>query len=495
MGNGTLLGTIAKHLDHKNDQLAFCINQQSFSYAELATRVSGIMDLLKAKQIPAQTRIGLLATDQIETYASILALWYSRMVFVPISPANPPERNQSMREQAGITYLLSADSKEAQKSIDTEGIELLETQQLSSRSAIVPPPSGNNEDLLYILFTSGSTGQPKGVPISVGNLQAYVDAFFGIGYELDNRDRFLQIFDFTFDVSVQSYVLPLYLGASVYTVPQDGIRFLAALKILQQHQITFAKLVPSTLLFFKPYFRKIHLPALRYSLFSGEALPEAITREWSACVPNAIIENHYGPTEATIDCLSYRWNTAKECSYNGIVSIGSPFEGMEARIVKKNGQPASANEKGELWISGKQLTPGYWKNGQKNREAFVQEGGKRFYKTGDLVFQDDTGHFMFCGRIDNQVQIQGYRVELGEVEYQIKKWLPGHLVVDTYQDKGVLSLVLFVEGAAPSETTSVQQKLQASLPHYMIPSKVVYVEEIPRTVSGKTDRKALQKLL
>jgi len=490
-----MLKTIAHNLAKHSERRAFYINEQSFTYAELAAQVSGISQALQQKKIPAQTPVGVLASDRLETYASILALWFNRLIFVPISPANPPERNQHMTQQAGFSHLLAYETSETEGVIEAAGVNVMETKGLTNNKPVSVATDSQPDDLLYILFTSGSTGAPKGVPISRKNLEAYVSAFFSIGYDLNHEDRFLQIFDFTFDVSVQSYVLPLYLGASIYTVPQKGVRFLAALKIFQDHRITFAKLVPSTLQFYKPYFSRIQLPYLKYSLFSGEALPENITREWAECVPNAIIENHYGPTEGTIDCLYYRWSADKEVAYNGIVSIGQGFRGMELLVVRESGDLAEPGEKGELWISGDQVTPGYWRNEEKNKAAFAEWQGQRFYKTGDIVFQNEEGYYLFCGRKDNQVQIQGYRVELGEVEHHVNRLLGDKVVVETYEERGVLSLALFIEGKSDGEEGAVLQKLQKHLPVYMLPGKIVYVEQLPRTVSGKTNRKALREYL
>lgn len=495
MMSNLILPTIAENLRKFSSRTAFCIQGREYTYREFSGRISGISEALRQRHIPVQAPVGVVTADRLETYASIFALWFNRLIFVPLSPANPAERNRNMMQQTDMRHILAFDQGEAERVVGKEGIELIETRGLASGRPAKPAGDSRGEGLLYILFTSGSTGTPKGVPISRNNLDAFVRAFFRIGYDLNEEDRFLQVFDFTFDVSVQSYVLPLYLGAGVYTVPQEGVKFLAALKVLKEHQVTFAKLVPSTLQFFKPYFGRIQLPHLRYSLFSGEALPEDVTREWARCVPNAVIENHYGPTEATIDCLYQRWEEGSSPAYNGIVAIGGLYDGIEALIADKEGRVAPPGQKGELWVSGDQVTPGYWKNEAKNRESFAFRDGKRYYKTGDIVFQDEQGTFLYCGRMDNQLQIQGYRVELGEVEHHVKQAIKRNIVVDSYLEKGVLSLVLFVEGMAEGEKAEIGARLRQKLPHYMVPSKIVAAGAFPRTISGKTDRKKLLELL
>ncbi|MCB9053411.1 MAG: AMP-binding protein [Lewinellaceae bacterium] len=491
----SILPTVAHNLREFSSRTAFCIKEQSFTYQDFSDRISGISRALREREIPEQSPVGVVTADRLETYASIFALWFNRLIFVPLSPANPAERNRNMMEQTGMKHVLAFDLTEAGATGVGKGTEVIATGGLSQGEAVATSSNSREEDILYILFTSGSTGLPKGVPITRKNLDAFVRAFFRIGYQLNEEDRFLQIFDFTFDVSVQSYVLPLYLGAGVYTVPQEGVKFLSALKVLKEHQITFAKLVPSTLQFFRPYLDRIQLPHLRYSLFSGEALPEDITREWSRCVPNAVIENHYGPTEGTIDCLYHRWEEGRSPAYNGIVAIGAAYEGMEGIVVDEHGKEVEAGQKGELWISGDQVTPGYWKNEAKNRESFTIRSGRRFYKTGDIVFQDEQGLYLYCGRKDNQLQIQGYRVELGEVEHHVKQMISRNIVVDSYVEKGVLSLVLFVEGMPEGERVQIDARLRQKLPPYMIPGKIVSVGAFPRTVSGKTDRQKLRGLL
>jgi D-alanine--poly(phosphoribitol) ligase subunit 1 len=359
-------------------------------------------------------------------------------------------------------------------------------------------PKLSETDLMYILFTSGSTGIPKGVPINRKNLTAFVEAFFANDYEMDENDRFLQMFDFTFDVSVQCYVLPLYLGASIYTVAPDEIKFFTIYKLLEKHKITVAKMVPSVISFLRPYFGKIKLPHLRYSLFSGEALYNEIVNEWSVCVPNAVIENYYGPTEATIDCLYYRWDKQKqiEKTYNGVVAIGKTFGDSKAIVLSQDNQLIRDDQKGELCVSGSQVMTGYINLPEKNKTAFVSfemDGEiQNFYRTGDLVSRDADGDYLYCGRIDHQVQVQGYRVELGELEIHAKEIAGNIQAVAIAKEKtpGNMQLFLFLEKCTV-DTKVVVDYLRTVLPFYMQPTKVFNMESFPLTSSGKINRKLL----
>ncbi len=490
----TFLDNILTNLSLFEERNAFCINETFYSFKEFKQKVAGITAQLKSKNLPKQTPIGVVTTDTLESYASIISLWLNGMIFVPISPENAKDRNVSCIKQAKVNYILSPTLSEAEI-VDSRQIEVIETASLTADKELenLNTDPDNN---LYILFTSGSTGTPKGVPITLKNLDSFVSAFYSIGYPINEEDRFLQIFDFTFDVSVQSYVLPLVKGACIYTVPQTEIKFMGALKILKNHKITFAKLVPSTLNYFKPYFNRIDLPFLKYSLFSGEALPYQLAQEWSKCVPNASIENHYGPTEATIDCTSYIMNSSEEESHQGTMSIGKAFKGIDAQIIDENNNFINSNDQGELIISGNQVTKGYLDNPTKNKEALIKLNNQTYYRTGDIVYRNNEGNIFYCGRMDNQLQIQGYRVELGEVEFHIKKLIPNkNIAVASYTESDALFLTLFIEGEQDFDLDLFKNNLKENLPHYMLPKKINFITEFPLTTSGKTNIKQLKELV
>ncbi len=200
--------------------------------------------------------------------------------------------------------------------------------------------------IAYILFTSGSTGIPKGVPISYSNLQAFLEGLETMGVKLNTSDRCLQMFDLTFDLSVMSYLTPLLAGAAVYTVPEGEIKFMAVYRLLEEYEITCALMVPSVLTYLLPYLEDIDLPAMRFSLFCGEALYQDAAFAWQKSVPNARVWNVYGPTEATIFCTysAIRDNLA----YNGIVSIGSPMQHVQCLVLDEQNHIAETHTKGEL---------------------------------------------------------------------------------------------------------------------------------------------------
>jgi len=297
-----------------------------------------------------------------------------------------------------------------------------------------------------------------------------------------------------------SYLIPLTIGACVYTVPSGEIKFTAAYSILEDHEITVALMVPSILSFLQKYYDEIRLEKMKYSLFCGEALYYDLTKGWAECVPNALIQNVYGPTEATIFCLTYNWNRASvNKNINGIVCIGKPMNNISAIIVDSDFKPVAAGVHGELCLSGNQLTAGYINNPEKNREAFFKlavDGDEQiFYRTGDICYVDEEGDFMFIGRLDNQVKIQGFRVELSEIEHHAREFMKStNAVALTSQNSGGNTLIhLFVENYYnPEELTAF---LKTKLPPYMIPNEIRSLQKFPLNMNGKTDRNALKALI
>jgi amino acid adenylation domain-containing protein len=478
---------------------AFCIDEKYFTYSDLQTKVIAIQDFL-LNNYPNEERIGLVTNNDIETYASVLAILFSGKAFVPINAENPPDRNDSVIDQAGLKIILDSKPENSGKIMTiNESRILTDSSILNSSSEKIVFCKCSDDDLAYILFTSGSTGLPKGVPLSRHNLFSFVDAFFALGYKIDKNDRFLQMFDMTFDLSLMSYLVPLCVGACVYTIPTGVIKYNGVYSLLEDKNITVALMVPSVLTFLRKYFDEIMLESMRYSLFCGEALYDDVASEWKNCVPNALVQNVYGPTEATIFCLTYDCReTNKE--YNGIVCIGKPMQNIEAVIADENNKILGPNEKGELCLTGSQLTKGYWNNPEKNAETFFSysENGveKIYYRTGDLCYVDDDGDFMFAGRVDNQVKIQGFRVELNEIEHHAREFtkIAGVAAVASVNENGNTQIFLFLE-KFNGDLTALETYLKAKLPVYMIPAETKILNSFPLNVNGKIDRKELKKLI
>ncbi|MEP1488776.1 MAG: AMP-binding protein [Algibacter sp.] len=490
-----LLNNLQQTIIANSQRNAFCINKKHYTYQELAQVISGIRRKIKSSVLAKVTNIGLITNDDIETYASILALWFEGKAYVPINPEFPLERNTAIIQQANIQFIL--DSSENTTFSECTSIQ---TKNASCSDINLPPIKVLKDDLAYILFTSGTTGIPKGVPINFKNISHFIESFKNLKYEITKEDRCLQMFELTFDMSVLSFIIPLIKGACIYTIPRDEIKYSYIYELMEEFRLTVAAMVPSILNYLRPYFDEINCPSMRLSLFAGEALPLDIVEEWSNCIPNALISNAYGPTECTIICIQYQYKKNeinKVC--NGILSIGKEMTGINTIIIDEENQVVKSGKKGELCLSGIQLTEGYWQNEEKNRETFFwkkhQGLNKRFYRTGDLCTKDKDDDIMYLGRVDYQAKIQGYRVELSEIEYHSKKILDKLNVVALAitNNAGNTEIGLVLE-SSKLETQTLINDLKKHLPQYMIPTQIKFIEDFPLNSNGKTDRNKLKEL-
>jgi amino acid adenylation domain-containing protein len=476
------------------DSPAIFVDDRSYTYGEFSGLCAATSGLLKAHDVQRGDRVGILAESNVYTYASLLGILSCGAGYVPLNPHNPVERNRGIIADAGIKVLLYTEEEETARGLSVPpgtGCRPL-SNRVTPSSASLDPLDHTPGDLCYLLFTSGTTGKPKGVPIYHRNLSAFLSMMLESGkYDFNRSDRFLQMFELTFDLSVFSFLVPLSVGASFCPIPRKEMASLEVADTLETREITVTLMVPSVINFLKPYFGEINLPHVRYSLFCGEALYHETLAGWAQCVPHAKIENLYGPTEATIFCLRYEWRRgeAAHAQGKGIVPIGRPMEGMHAFKLSADG----SEDEGELCLSGDQVTLGYWNNPSKTAEAFgATNSGEQFYRTGDLCKVDRAGNFLYLGRIDNQVKVDGHRVELEEVEFHARVLCGDQQVVAavTTSEVGSHFIVLFVESERPLRP-DLTESLRRHLPEYMIPKEIVPVSPFPLNSNGKIDRKVL----
>jgi len=253
----------------------------------------------------------------------------------------------------------------------------------------------HSKNPVYILFTSGSTGLPKGVPISTDNLLAFVNNVDAMHLGITPQSKFLQVFDLTFDLSVFSYLVPLLKGSSVILLAKSSIKYTHAIQLIEDENITHILTVPSFINYLRKYFGEISLPCVQHWLFCGEALKSDLVYAWQPCIPNATIHNVYGPTEATIFCSSFTCKPGSIKEMNGIICIGKPFAGTILELSDENGIPAVSNKSGELYIAGSQLTSGYVNNAEKKKIAFSKLNGNLYYHSGDICLKDADRNFFF----------------------------------------------------------------------------------------------------
>jgi acyl-coenzyme A synthetase/AMP-(fatty) acid ligase len=346
------------------------------------------------------------------------------------------------------------------------------------------------QPLAYIMFTSGSSGKPKAVGITKIQVNHYLQlALKEHWWKISAQDRFLQAFELSFDASVQWLFMPLAIGACIYVPDSGGNKSMNIAKCLMEHAITFAMMPPTVLQVLKPYLPELHFPQLRYSLFGGEVLNVATAIAWSYCAPNAIIENHYGPTEATIWCTRHIIDKDKLLNnqYGTIIPIGIPHTGIDAILIDKE---TTAETIGELCVNGTQVINKYLN--AVNTERFITIDNKTYYRTGDWVERID-GQYYFKGRIDNQLKVSGYRIEPEEIEHAITS-ITKHasFVAISTKHNGLLAALI---ESSPFSELEIKAILRKKLPIYMLPSLFIYTESIPINANGKINRAEALKIL
>ena len=464
--------------------------------------------------------------DRSETaYTGVLGTLMAGHGYVPLNRAFPVERTRLMLKRSMCRSLVVDSESEAQlegllKGADEPLLILCpdraDVSELAKRflphrilgaADLSAPEQWRRKDvspdsIAYLLFTSGSTGQPKAVMVSHANVLHYVD-YVTRRYSITSEDRMSQNFDLTFDLSAHDLFVAWHRGACV-CCPNKKQRFKPD-DFIKGAGLTIWFSVPSTALFMHRLgvLKPDLYPKLRLSLFCGEALPAEIARRWALAAPNSVIENIYGPTELTIACTAYRWDgklSPEQCE-QGIVPIGEPFDDMEVLIADENLEQVQDGTAGELLMRGPQMSAGYWHDEEKTKRAFVTvpgKNGKVFYRTGDRVCRRGSGKPMvYLGRVDSQMQVLGYRVEMGEVECAVRQasGLDGVVAIGwPLTQRGADGIEVFLE-AETLDVTRLVAELRSKLPPYMLPRNIRLLRALPLNSNGKFDRQALVKIL
>ncbi|MEV7779601.1 amino acid adenylation domain-containing protein [Kitasatospora sp. NPDC088351] len=468
-------------------------------------------------------RVAILGHRSIVTYAGFLAALYAGATVVPLNKKYPVARNRDILERAEADVVLAdagslaglgplldglagAPAVVLPESDEVPGNVPAAVRVLTRADVAACVPSGGPvavapEDGAYLLFTSGTTGRPKGVPVSHANVAAFLHANTE-RYGFTEQDRFTNTFDQTFDLSV--FDLFMAWGSGGCLVPMDTFDLMTPLDFVRTHGITVWFSVPSVAVLQHRRGALVpdSLPSLRWSLFCGEALPAATAQVWGEAASGSVVENLYGPTEATIACLVHRWDprTSPAGVVNGVVPIGSPYPGTAAAVFAEDGSPVPDGGTGELCLSGDQVFEGYLNAPEQTAGAFhlapPADGGpgRRWYRTGDLVRRAENGEFGYVGRLDTQVKILGHRIETGEVEAHLLRQenveqavvlaVPG-------EEEGVTVLTGILVGK-DLDVYDVDEELRRTLPPYMIPLFYHLLDGFPLNDNGKVDRKALR---
>jgi D-alanine--poly(phosphoribitol) ligase subunit 1 len=481
-----LLNSLKQHADKP----AFFFENTYFLYQQLIERISQLQTLFLNKKYNLES-IGIIANNDFDTYSAIITCLLSGVTYIPIEPTHPDERNNYIIELSSLSSIYCSDITTLSDSFHQRN-QLKFLSESEQTDKVKEPFVVKSSVPAYILFTSGTTGLPKGVPITVENLEAFADNIDKMGLRVTNEDRFLQVFDLTFDASVFSYLIPLLHGACIYTLPKVPFKNMPAVQLIEDKAITHVFTVPSFISYIESYFKEIKLPMVKYWLFCGEALKTKHVAGWQGCIPNAEIFNLYGPTEATVFCTYYRCKVNAIKDRNGVVCIGKPFEGTSFKLFNEDTCIIGTGTIGELCIAGRQLTLGYLNKDIKNKQKFFVYEGSVYYKTGDLCSIDSDSDYFFEGRNDSQIKINGYRVELGEIENIALKLIGiKDAVAITVNELNSVQIILFLVGEVHYEETIIRDYLKKRIPYYMLPGKFIFIENLPYNLNGKIDKQSL----
>ncbi|MCU4163867.1 AMP-binding protein [Carboxylicivirga caseinilyticus] len=473
------------------DRNALYIGGRFYSFKELERQVGTICDYLLTNCVDSKA-IGVVGNHDLKSYASILAIMFLGKTFIPILNDAPEIRNEYILNLCNVNVVLNS------RDTDLTQYDILTPDSMVDR-VVIPELIINQEDILSVLFTSGTTGVPKGVPYTFKNINCTLDAYFKLGMGIGIEDKFLQMFDFNFDMSMLSYLPAFCIGACIYPCKNSSIKYLNALELLLRHEISIATMVPTTLHLLRPYFERLQLPNLKYSLLGGEPFSQELANQWMKCIPNGKVFNISGPTETTMACMGY-WvprELERQQQHNGILAFGLPWPNTRGIIVDSQNKELPKFKKGNLSFSGDNVMQGYLNQEELNKEVFFYKEGKRFYKTGDIAFIGEDDTFYTCGRSDNQVKINGYKVELSEVEHACRTYLKLSNVYVAVMNSGsiVNRIVVFYESSVLLNSDKLISVLREKLPPYMVPQKFVCVKEFPRNNNGKIDKQGLKESL
>jgi amino acid adenylation domain-containing protein len=525
----TLRSGFLRSVERHGDRPALSVAGELFTYRQLFERAASVAATLRRHDAstddPALTAV--LGHRHVTCFASILGALLRGHGYVPLNPIFPPDRSRTMLDRSGVRTLVIDGASGAVAEQVLEGFErplLLvfpdapssEAEALRARyprhrvlvsSDLVPasewePTPVDDDGIAYLLFTSGSTGVPKGVMVAHRNVVAFLDAMME-RYRPTPEDRFSHTFDLTFDLSVFDLFLAWESGACVFCPTQQEKAFPG--KYVKSADLTVWFSVPSTAVLMNKLrmLKPDSYPGLRFALFCGEALPVEVTQAFAAACPNAIVENLYGPTELTIACTLYRWDretSPAECEL-GVVPIGEPYPNMEVLVTDEALHEVPVGETGELLMTGPQLTLGYYRDEERTAKAFVVPPGKDriFYRTGDRVRRMPPGKpLVYLGRVDNQIKIQGYRAELGEIEAVLRDVSGADVAIAVgwpVTPSGADGVVAFVATVDGGDAEAIRLRANERLPSYMQPRAVRFVDEFPLNANGKVDRKALLEIL
>lgn len=518
--NYLLHHAIDRSAERYAERPAFRYLSTSLSYAELVERANKLAWGLVGEGIKRGDRVGIFLHKSLESPLAVYAIMKAGAVYVPLDPGAPVSRLRKTIQQCGIRCLITHTQKEQDTlalldgetplecviglaALDRPGIRSLGWDSFDAAAGNRAPDTGMMEqDLAYIMYTSGSTGAPKGIMHTHASGLSYA-RMAADTYAITHEDRLSNHSPLHFDMSTLDYFSGPLRGACTVIIPEAHTKLPASLSgLIEDEGLTIWYSVPFALiqLLLRGNIEKRDLSSLRWVLFGGEPFPpkylHALRRLW----PLARFSNVYGPAE--VNQCTYYHLPGDEPESDIPLPIGRVWPNAEGLVVDDSDQPVARGECGELLIRTPTMMRGYWEQPNLNKRVFYRRtaaGGASnvFYRTGDLVQDRGDGVFTFLGRKDRQIKIRGYRVELDEVE----SVLAAHrrveeaaaYIVTGSEDSNSIQAAVILKSRQDGIADEIRQHCVQQLPWYAVPESILLLESFPRTTSGKIDRRALQR--
>ncbi len=474
-----------KSCDIYPNNIALVCNNSFISYQELEHRSNQLAHCLAQRNIKKGSIVAILLERSIESYLAILAVLKVGAAYVPIEVDYPEERINYIFSDVELNLVITSSQQYKERNIRWPNTLIID--EISSELALYSsarltqaPHQTDEEGLCYIIYTSGSTGKPKGVEITHNNIAHYIRAA-GQVYEMSETDRVYQGFSLAFDASLEELWMAFAYGAALIACTEKETRSgLGLISFLQQHQVSVFSTVPTLLSTLEG-----DLPHLRLLILGGELCPSNLVKKWMR--PDLKIMNTYGPTETTVVA------TYSECMLDKEVTIGNALPGYKVFILDEQGKELPQGELGELCIGGQAVARGYVNNSESTAAKFINYKNQRLYRTGDLVLKTANGDLQFAGRVDDQIKLRGFRIELNEIETVILEYPGIKQAVVSLQalEQPTLVAYLVLEQVEAFDINALKMFLRSRLPDYMMPALFEFLNAFPLLANGKVNRKEL----
>lgn len=522
--NSNLKEALLEAFNQYKNKIAIKTSNEDISYNELYKRSISIADFISTNKYK---KVAILGYRSVNVYAVILAAIFANQTYVPLNPRFPVKRTIEMILDSDVDAIIVCKEcaaylkkllKEAKidKDVIVEASDEFCEQDFSKESSYnitrLSFTASNKTEIgesskidfdenkpIYVIYTSGTTGKAKGVIVSYFHFFSYIEKILNY-YNYNENDVFSQMSEITFDLSLQDLCSSILSGGTLIPIPKEYL-FCPA-PIISKFKITVFHAVPYVISMLKKMemLEPELMNSIRSSIFVGEPLWYEQVRDWIKSCPNSIVYNTYGPTETTVIIMHYKVydpkimtiDTLKELE--GVVPLGTTFPRAKAGIFNDYNVELAKNEIGQIYLAGDQVGLGYLNSKEKTNEAFLNLDGTLWYKTGDNGYVDDNGNFIFKGRRDDQVKINGFRVDLLEIDEKLRLASKRRAMSIPLRNElnQITNLVAAVEGDEDNKIKDdIVSTLKNYLPFYMQVHDIVFIKEFPVNYNGKLDRKAL----